>query len=468
MMNVKAHFYVLIVVLAAPGAQVGLAQRVVTQDAGAGKKMQLIYDDAGQVVETRTLDPAGHLMVVVQSEYRPGYLVPQHKTTTYTANGETVDSVARVSFDPNGNFLSEIKSRFDPAGKQIAGTRVLHDPWTGIYQCAEWDAAKRNYKMAKCPAGEGSGEAESPADLSREQIMKELEEARAARADLRSSGAAANPEAGSAVTPSPDHGGQRPTPQRQPKAKAEVQPNVQTSPLCLKGGECVITGTFSGDSSTTLIAFGSHPAPIVAETRNAVRFTVPKDVRPGANHLIVTDSAWQGVEVLPVAVSEISFSFHNQELKAGQPELVHTMLAGPEELSDEQWRAGTFAPGATLEAARQLVPGFELPRDFGRSADRRSADSREKNGEPGRAGHSAAGEQEGNGIVLLVLWNDKREGLSLRGATNQKYSFNLTPQSFERGEFRFQFVIDATQPGKFELRGTIVPFLAPVRGKWYS
>lgn len=397
-------------------------QRTVVQDAGAGKKMELVYDASDRVVETRTLDAAGKLRVRSETEYRPGYLVPQHKTTNYFSDGKTVDSVSRVTFDENGNFTGEFIVNFDQAGKQSGGTKLTHDPLTGFYRCFLWNKAAQDYQPDKCPTGEESGESgEKSPELARDQVMKELRQAREARRE----GPGTQPLDRQPLSPMPA------------PITPKAPPDIQTAPLCLKGDTCAVSGSFSGDSSKTLIAFGIYPAPIVAETESVAYFTVPPEVREGANHLIVTDPMWSGVEVLPVVVSEVSFSPNHRQVTAGSFALVHSMLAGPEAMPDDQWRAGTFAPGATLEKARKLVPGFELPRE----AD--------------------------EGTVLLVLWNESPDGLSLRASDHQSYAFKLTSDSFERGEFRYQFVVDAAKAGRFDLRGTILPFLAPVHGRLY-
>lgn len=514
------------------------SQRTVVSDAGAGTKVELVYNAADQVVETRTLDAAGSLEVRAQTDYRPGFLVPQHKTTNYWPGGKAIKSVDDVSFDENGNFTGEVVAEFDQAGKHSGGTKLSHDPLTGVYQCSRWDVAAQGYQRTECPATEGSGEsAESAKELTADEVSRELALARQARREeleakppqrqspappgvpltKRLAGvilpARLHPGArvsGSIVEGCPDNSGTEDltviclelplppkgedfsladlmfetpgeAPQRangpvtftvpsgkreftitlrqagdaqraasrsvnieagstgkgSPKPTPRRRSDFQTAALCQKGDLCAVRGAFSGDSSKTLIAFGGRPAAIVAETESVAYIRVPPEVQEGLNDLIVSESPFRNAAVLPVVVSEVSFSPEKEDVGEGQFVLVHAMLVGPEALPDDEWKAGTFEPTASAEKARRLAPGFELPRE---SAE---------------------------GTVLLVFWNASPEGVSLRTSIHQTYAFRLTHDSFDHGEFRYQFVVDGKPAGRFDLRGTIVPFLAPVHGRSY-
>jgi hypothetical protein len=136
-----------------------LGQRTVVRDAGAGRKIELVYNASDQVVETRTVDPAGTLQVRVEYEYRRGFLVPQETTISYWPDGKAVRSVTRVGYDENGNFIREVIALFNQAGTQTGGINLRHDPFTGIYRCSRWDAAVRGYQPAECPSTEESAAA---------------------------------------------------------------------------------------------------------------------------------------------------------------------------------------------------------------------------------------------------------------------------------------------------------------------
>jgi hypothetical protein len=143
------------------------------------------------------------------------------------------------------------------------------------------------------------------------------------------------------------------------------------------------------------------------------------------------------VAALPIDVAELSLSPNVSDLPQGQTVLVHAMLSGPEELPDEEWQAGTFSPEVSVERARVLVPGFEPPR-------------------------------EREGVILVVIWNATPGGVSLRGSKNRTFAFRLTRGSFKNGSFKYQFVVEAAKSATFALRGTVMPFLVPVRGQQFA
>jgi hypothetical protein len=507
-------------------------QHTVVRDAGGGRKLELVYDASGQVVETRTVDQAGRLQVRVEQEYRPGFYVPQEIITSYGPDGKAIRRVSRENYDENANFTQEVITVFDESGKQTGGHTLTHDPFTGIYHCARWNAAAQQYQTEKCPAGEREGpEAGELKELTQAEAAKQVALARQARREeekarrierltpiqppittvmkevgvvlpaalrpgervsgsvvedpekyegiedlklvrmelpFESQGAAATlggwifevagespqradgpvaftvPRGASEFSVTlrqvgnPAHSVSRPVSvaEASPVEKPQSSRAFETSPLCLKGDFCRVRGRFSGDSAKTLIAFGSRPARIVAETEDAAYIGVPELQPTGMTHLIVAEGSL--VAALPVVVGELSFSPGSRDLHEGQTLLIHLTLSGPEDLPDQQWQAGTFPPGASLERARSLVPGFELPR------------------------------KGSEGVILLVVRNATPEAISLRGSKNQTFAFELTPDSFERGEFRYKFVVEAAKSGGFALRGTVMPFLAPVGGQQFK
>src|SRR5579863_1842337 len=133
-----------------------LGQHTVVRDAGGGKKIELVYNASEQLVETRTVDGSGRLQGLVEHEYRPGFLTPQETTTSYWPDGKAVHSVARVTYDENGNFTGEAISLFNESGTQIGGSTLAHDPFTGIYRCSRWDPSVKAPQPAKCPTSEES------------------------------------------------------------------------------------------------------------------------------------------------------------------------------------------------------------------------------------------------------------------------------------------------------------------------
>src|SRR6201993_5363490 len=127
------------------GAAPLFAQRVVTQDAGGGRKIELHYNAEGKVTETRTIGADGKLLEKDTLEYPPGALVPQSVSTSYWPNGQP-QKITHNTYDNNSNFTGEFVEIFDEAGKQTGGHRLTHDPITNVYTCAEWNDAAHAYK----------------------------------------------------------------------------------------------------------------------------------------------------------------------------------------------------------------------------------------------------------------------------------------------------------------------------------
>jgi len=178
----------LLIVAAAPS----FAQKVVTQDAGGGSKLELHYDASGKVVETRTIGADGKLMEKDTLEYLPGHYVPQTLATSYWPNGQ-VHKVTQNTYDANSNFTGEFVQVFDDAGKQIGGHRVSHDPQSNTYSCTEWNAAAQAYKPLECPAQEEEESApEAVKTFTSEEVAQQLAAARQA-AQQPSSNARAGP-----------------------------------------------------------------------------------------------------------------------------------------------------------------------------------------------------------------------------------------------------------------------------------
>ncbi len=177
-----ASFLSLLVISAAAPS---LAQRVVTQDAGGGRKVELHYNAAGQVTETRTIGADGKLLEKDTLEYPAGALVPQSVSTSYWPNGQP-QKITHNTYDNNSNFTGEFVEIFDENGKQTGGHRLTHDPITNVYSCAEWNDAAHAYKSVDCPAGEESGGGgETGKTFTANEVMQQLAGARAAPPPLR-------------------------------------------------------------------------------------------------------------------------------------------------------------------------------------------------------------------------------------------------------------------------------------------
>jgi hypothetical protein len=44
----------------------------------------------------------------------------------------------------------------------------------------------------------------------------------------------------------------------------------------------------------------------------------------------------------------------------------------------------------------------------------------------------------------------------------------LSDESFRRGEFKYDLVVEARKAGKVEVKGYVIPFLAPIVGQEFS
>jgi hypothetical protein len=169
-----------LIVLLLSGAAPIFAQKVVTQDAGGGSKLELHYDASGKVVETRTIGADGKLLEKDTLEYLPGYYVPQTLATSYWPNGK-LHKVTHNTYDANSNFTGEFVQVFDDAGKQIGGHRVSHDPQTNTYTCTEWNTAAQAYKPLECPVQEEEESApEAVKTFTAEEVTQQLARARQA------------------------------------------------------------------------------------------------------------------------------------------------------------------------------------------------------------------------------------------------------------------------------------------------
>ena len=155
-----------------------LAQKVVTQDAGAGSKQESVYDAAGRIVETRTINPQGVVIVRNTFEFRPGFFVPQQTTLNYWPDTGKLKAELHVSYDANANFLSEITAVYDEAGKKIDGHDITHHVATGTYSCSRWSKDTHKLEATECPTGEEEGGEPSLEPLRLEDLQSELRMAR--------------------------------------------------------------------------------------------------------------------------------------------------------------------------------------------------------------------------------------------------------------------------------------------------
>jgi hypothetical protein len=233
----------------------------------------------------------------------------------------------------------------------------------------------------------------------------------------------------------------------------------EAAALCLKGQLCTVRGPFRGEGGKTFAAFEDRPAMVVAETSDMAYIRIPERTEPGPRPLFI--AAGPKVVALPVAVGEFTLKNGDRELQAGQAIVTFPILDGPSDLSDAAWQPGNF-PATNLEQARKLVPGFQLPGEGQKPREKREAQPKQESQEKREA------DEKNEGAILLVVKNLTPEQVSMRGAQNQMIVFHLKDGSFSRGEFKYDLIVEAIKPGHFDIRGYVIPFLAPVRGQVFS
>jgi hypothetical protein len=518
-------------------AVAGLAQRTVSQDAGGGKKIEIDYDAGEKVTHQRTVGPDGKTLEKVDYQYLPGYVVPQRTTTTYWPDGKA-RKITRATYDENANFTGELLQVFDESEKQIAGHQLTHNPWTGVYTCADWNTAEQAYKSVECPAGEESpGATEEVKKFFYDEVVHALDVARETAQQEKKSRqmhpttpvqppiTTANKEVGIVLpvqmrpgelvsgmvteapgqfegipevrvtrvavpfesvgeasglsgwefevqggrkqqadgpimftvprgtftlnvtlrqTGNPAHSVSTALTLPQNSIKAQALRSFTSAAFCLKGQLCAVRGPFSGDSSKTFAAFEEHPAAIVAETPDTAYISVPDPTEPGSRPLFIAEGS--KLIALPVTVGQFVIRNNGRNLQKGQTLITFPTLDGPADIPDAFWRSGNY-PTSNLDLARKLVPGFQLPQKDKAAREKRAA------------------EEIKGGEILLVIKNDTPEQILLRGSKNQELVFHLDDRSFKMGEFKYDLVVEALRPGPVNVKGYVIPFLAPIDGQ---
>ena len=77
-------------------------------------------------------------------------------------------------------------------------------------------------------------------------------------------------------------------------------------------------------------------------------------------------------------------------------------------------------------------------------------------------------ERKPEGEILLVVQNVTPEQISLRSSKNEMLLFHLSDEAFSHGEFKYDLVVEAKKAGKVEVKGYVIPFLAPIAGQEFS
>jgi len=248
-----------------------------------------------------------------------------------------------------------------------------------------------------------------------------------------------------------------------PNSPKPKRPTSYTAPaICLKGQLCVVRGMFSGDATKTFAAFEQRPAPIVAETLDSVYLAIPDRTEAGSRPLVIAEGS--KAIAFPMVVAEFSLRPDTREVKQGDLSLLYQSLDGPQELPDPLWMPGDY-PASNLDEARQLLPGFQMPKANKEAKEQREKESKheaEANEKPAESDEDMGGE------ILLVVKNLTPDVVTLRDSQNGMYVFHLKASSFQMGEFVHKGVVEANKTGTFGVKGYVIPFLAPIAGQVFA
>jgi len=244
-------------------------------------------------------------------------------------------------------------------------------------------------------------------------------------------------------------------------AKAKAPTSYLAPAICLKGQPCVIHGPFSGDSNKTFAAVEERPARIVAETSDTAYIAIPDRTEAGMRPLVIAEGS--KAVAFPMVVAEFSLAPDRRNLSKGQTLLVYPTIDGPQELPDPLWLPGNY-PTSNLEEARELIPGFQVPR-----ASHAAHETEEKReAKQKQAGETGERDEDQGGEILLVVKNLTPDQVSLHESQNGTFVFQLKAASFKMGEFKYKFVAEAIKTGNFAVQGYVIPFLAPVTGQEFT
>ena len=53
----------------------------------------------------------------------------------------------------------------------------------------------------------------------------------------------------------------------------------------------------------------------------------------------------------------------------------------------------------------------------------------------------------------------------MHSSENEMLVFHLGDEAFSRGEFKYDLLVEARKAGKIDVKGYVIPFLAPVAGQ---
>jgi hypothetical protein len=259
---------------------------------------------------------------------------------------------------------------------------------------------------------------------------------------------------------------------RLPNSPKPKRPTSYIAPaICLKGQLCIVRGPFTGDARKTFAAFEQRPARIIAETLDSVYLAIPDRTEAGSRPLVVAEGS--KAIAFPIVVAEFGLRPDTRAVKQGELSLLYQGLDGPQELPDPLWQPGNY-PATNLDEARELIPGFQVPK-----ANKEAKEQREKESKHEGEAKSQSSAQEREkakvepdedmgGEILLVIKNLTPDVVTLRESQKGMYVFHLKASSFQMGEFMHKGIVEANKTGNFDVKGYVIPFLAPVAGQEFA
>ena len=255
-----------------------------------------------------------------------------------------------------------------------------------------------------------------------------------------------------------------------PNSPKPKRPTSYTAPaICVKGQLCVVRGPFSGDAGKTFVAIEDRPAKIIAETLDSVYLAIPDRTEAGPRPLVVAEGS--KAIAFPLVVAEFNLKPDKRDVKQGEQSLLYQSIDGPQDLPDPLWMPGNY-PASNLDEARKLIPGFQVPK-----ANKEAKEQREKEAKGEAKSQSEAErekakapepEEDLGGEILLVIKNLTPDVVTLRDSQNGMFVFHLKPTSFQMGQFMHKTVVEANKTGTFNVKGYVIPFLAPVPGQEFA
>ncbi|HTR26358.1 MAG TPA: hypothetical protein VMI10_20470 [Terriglobales bacterium] len=238
--------------------------------------------------------------------------------------------------------------------------------------------------------------------------------------------------------------------------------------LCVKGELCVVRGAFGGDGSNTFAAFEDRPATIVAETTDSAYLSIPEATDAGSRPLFISEGPEENIRVVafPVVVARLLIRNNGREVQPGETVITFPTLEGPSALADPVWEVRDYS-AEKMEIARKLVPGFRPNAEpcEGREKEAKGEHQSEETKDSEDSDEESAKQKDDEGRILLVLKNLAPQQTTFHNSHNETAVFCLGDEAFQRGDFKYDLRVDARKAGKIAVKGSVIPFLAPVAGQ---